>query len=626
MTMTRLSGHRKLTVLLAVLSTALTGCSKSDHKPQPPFEAKSPFEIKPPVEITGPLVSMTVASSIDDKGKPVNPRFTFPPNEPQIAVLVQLGKTDPSTLTVTWYRKSDDDSADKKLFEHQVQVKSYGYAFSIGKNPGPMLQPGRYKVVATLAGETKEIVFDISLPNTTPKNSSRNTSPLYHQLQFEADGLFRASEYRQAEAESLVRKVVYWNPSDLPPAPYPFVAGMQPPVPGQSGTYGKLLSGKYPGGCGVVIYGPPHEPEDLVADTVEIYARGWCEPDSITAYVLATVNGPRKEIGEFATVVGLGWERSEKMFGFDPCSLSGGSDLPGTRITASADFADQWHPGKAKTGHTVLILGKDTLAPLVSFASTPISGSKVEAREKIAVKITATEQKAGGSWQTGVKRIQVTAGRGELVKEPWVNSASPESQTCSQKTWKQEYEATYTIPDNPPQIVTICGLAEDYAGNPGYSCADFYTTDRWLGTLREHAQGNIYNDTVEVHFSFNEEPDGTIKGSGRVNKMTSEPVQFGNHTITRTLHIKPDEAEFPISGKRVGDEFQLDLQVPKGPTIKVDIESDNGTTEGARSVFVSEPSYHPKVKAQEGATNSFHTNLGGKFQVDATIEIHRAKR
>ncbi len=56
------------------------------------------------------------------------------------------------------------------------------------------------------------------------------------------------------------------------------------------------------------------------------------------------------------------------------------------------------------------------------------------------------------------------------------------------------------------------------------------------------------------------------------------------------------------------------------------IESDNGTTEGTRSVFVAEPSYHPKVKAQNGATNSFHTNLGGKFQVDATIEIHRAKQ
>jgi len=131
---------------------------------------------------------------------------------------------------------------------------------------------------------------------------------------------------------------------------------------------------------------------------------------------------------------------------------------------------------------------------------------------------------------------------------------------------------------------------------------------------------------VEVNFSFNEERDGTIKGTGRVATMTSEPQPFAGYTITRTLNIKPDEAEFPISGKRVGDEFQLELQVPKDRRLTIDIKSDNGTTEGSRSVFVSEPSYRPKVKAQDGAANSFHTNLGGNFQVDATIEIHRAKQ
>ena len=161
--------------------------------------------------------------------------------------------------------------------------------------------------------------------------------------------------------------------------------------------------------------------------------------------------------------------------------------------------------------------------------------------------------------------------------------------------------------NNPMPISTPCpGLARE-----------------WEGTLREHAQGNIYNDTLEVHFTFNEE-HGRIEGTGRVAKMTSEPQLFGGHTITRTLNLKRDEGEFPISGKRVGDEFQLELQVPKDRRLTVDIKSDNGATEGRRSVFVSEPSYHPKVKAEDGATNTFHTSLGGNFQVDSTIEIHKA--
>src|SRR6202043_1163478 len=98
-------------------------------------------------------------------------------------------------------------------------------------------------------------------------------------------------------------------------------------------------------------------------------------------------------------------------------------------------------------------------------------------------------------------------------------------------------------------------------------------TRDWNGTLREHAQGNIYNDTVEVNFTFSEE-HGTIKGTGRVDKMTSEPQAFVGHTITRTLNLKRDEAEFPISGQRVGDEFQLELQVPKDRRLTVDIKSE----------------------------------------------------
>src|SRR5713226_642023 len=42
----------------------------------------------PPVEAKGPIIEIVMASSIDDKGQIVNPRFTFPPNEPQISDII----------------------------------------------------------------------------------------------------------------------------------------------------------------------------------------------------------------------------------------------------------------------------------------------------------------------------------------------------------------------------------------------------------------------------------------------------------------------------------------------------------------------------------------------------------
>jgi hypothetical protein len=155
-------------------------------------------------------------------------------------------------------------------------------------------------------------------------------------------------------------------------------------------------------------------------------------------------------------------------------------------------------------------------------------------------------------------------------------------------------------------------------------CPDFVRD--WNGTLREHDQGNIYNDTVEVHFRVNEARDGRIVATARVAKLTSEPQLFTGCTVTR--NIKPDEAEFPISVTRVGDEFQFQLPTDRRLTISIKTDCPpprrSGTTEGRRSLFVSEPFYHPKVKAQNGATNSYHTSPGGNFQVDSTIEIHKA--
>lgn len=614
-----------------------TSGDTTNKGPSPPVEIKKETTKKgpsPPVEIKDPIISMVLASSIDDKGTLVNPRFSFPQTDKQITAVVQLGKIKGSQLTVTWYKTSDD--GDAKLFEHQVPVNSHERAFSVAKNQGMFMSAGTYKVVATLDGQTKDVEFDIIPPKPEPKKTTDNRAArhfaglteLEHDradsAETSSDGLLQPISHEPILDQSDVRKVAS-NQSSPSGSSSPSASMFDPLFPGASGTVTSphdrfRLEGGENQECWFIVAG---DKVDAEADDVEIISGGFCTMCCDTVAVYATVDGPPREVGRYdlqGTTAGQAIPDSNH-FRVDPCWLPGGSDLPDTtvtlkaKITTEAEFQAWW----------TTKLGDDTLAPRVHVVSTPARHSKVKEGDKISLKVDATELRNGGPWQTGVKMVQVTALPGGQVGEPWVNSASPLSQKCEQKTWEHKYEATYIVPSNPPPIIKICALAEDYVGNPASNCGDFVTGD-WYGTLREHDQGNLYNDTVEVNFSFNEERNGTIKGAGRVAEMTSEPQLFGGHTITRTLHIKPDEAAFPISGKRVGDEFQLELQVPKGPTIRVDIKSDKGTGEGARTVFVSEPSHHPKVKAQDGATNSFHTNLGGNYQVDATIEIHRAKQ
>src|SRR5438132_3994847 len=84
-----------------------------------PVKGKQPA---PPVEAKGPIMAMIMSSSIDNKGRVVNPGFTFPPNAPQITAIIRVGKITGSDLNLAWYKVSDN--GDEKLFEAHIQAKS----------------------------------------------------------------------------------------------------------------------------------------------------------------------------------------------------------------------------------------------------------------------------------------------------------------------------------------------------------------------------------------------------------------------------------------------------------------------------------------------------------------------
>ena len=135
-----------------------------------------------------PIIAIVIASALDEKGTLVNPRFTFPPNEPQITAIVYVGKTNGGQLKVAWYKVSEDEDGkpfDEKLFEHQIRVKSNERAFSVAKNPGGALGIGTYKVVATLEGQTKERKLDVATQAGSAggqREQSRNLRRLQRRL------------------------------------------------------------------------------------------------------------------------------------------------------------------------------------------------------------------------------------------------------------------------------------------------------------------------------------------------------------------------------------------------------------------------------------------------------------
>ena len=521
-----------------------------------------------------PIMAIAIASALDEKGTLVNPRFTFPPNEPQITAIVYVGKTNGGELKVAWYKVSEDEDGkplDEKLFEHQIRVKSHERAFSVAKNPGGALGSGTYKVVATLEGQTKERKLDVATQAGSAGGQGKRPA---------------------AGTTGTVAQ----------PAPAPAK------TPEES--------------CSMAARGLSNDDKDLDADTVEILTRGWC-PEHFYVQVYATVMGPPKSLGAMEA----GPDAPQAYFNTDPCGLSGPSDLPGTRITVTTRAFDSRgdSPKEAGSLDSVITLGDDTSAPMVNVIPTPARGSFVSAGQKISLQVTAKDERTGGSWQTGVRRIWLEAQPEGLDKpDEWPNP-SRLPKPCDKKTWEQDFRATYTVPRKPPPIVEICAHAEDYADNPKSNCADF-ATGEWRGTLREHAQGSIYNDTVIVIFSFSEERDGTIKGAARV-KMESAPQTFNECKSTRTL-ITPEPLLFPISGKLVDGEFHLDL--PTDYRLNLHVQTDcppprnSGTVMATRSLGMSDVFYHPKVKAQDGATNSFHKP--GAIDVSGTIEIHRAKQ
>jgi hypothetical protein len=421
----------------------------------------------------GPIVLITTASSVDDQGNLVDPQYTFEPSQPQIAAIVRVGrlKSANSPLTVTWYHLNEDD-VQEKLFEQQIAVQSDDLAYSIAKNPGTLTE-GTYQVSATLEGQTTQSPLSVRTKNT----------------------------------------------SSAPPGAAP--AG-QAPTPGGSGTYHRpapappSAAASVPG-CRVDLDSGEMWvfTRDFRADLVEVSFGGRCYTTALPMSLFATVQGPLQHIADYRVDVG---QEGTRNFWVDPCTLSSGSDLPGTQVQFTAEGELGTPSYRATVGALTLTLDRDTLAPHLEVHSSPAKGTKVKVGDKIEVNVTATEQKRLGPWQMGVHSIQVISpNAGGVVGEPWTN---PERlpKPCAAKTWAKDYHVTYTVPPNPPATIQLCAIADDYAPNESSKCANYPTGEV---TLRGNYEYSWDYDVKNMPWHFGGLSTATFTAqAGEGNSMT----------------------------------------------------------------------------------------------------------
>jgi hypothetical protein len=296
-----------------------------------------------------------------------------------------------------------------------------------------------------------------------------------------------------------------------------------------------------------------------------------------------------------------------------------------------------WATGKDKdTGEVRVTYGGDGKeGPVLKVIWSPVTkGTKVTSGKVIPVSIEASERHDEGhkTWPTGVRIVQLLEGpegQQNLIK------ATPPQGLKPPECHRANLNATYTVPsNNPPPVVHLTVMAENGAGHRNFETADFPLGD-WYGTIKAHVSGtpSSYNDTAEIEFSFDEAQNGTLRGRAHAKMTNAGSLAADGCSVTHTQ--QPSEADFPIGGHHMGNEFQLDI--PTNLQAKIQFTADKcqhgpnprtypATPQDLAFFTAMAPNfYHPKVDARDGARNTLSA-MPGVDRTEATIELHQATK
>jgi hypothetical protein len=255
-------------------------------------------------------------------------------------------------------------------------------------------------------------------------------------------------------------------------------------------------------------------------DRIDITLAVFCAPPSPGAVNSATMFATMKQaLTSLGPVPFDAYGDGGDVYKLDPCSLPGGSDLPGAVLTYGVVISKPVPTKYFKSFH----LPDDTTPPVLSM--TPPTGTLVHPGQVIEVHVTATDATDQGP-KFGIQYIQ-------LLKDPSGLIGSKDygnhSTACDTSRLTKTFTTTYTVPDNPGPVVTLTALSADFGSTATGSVSVQLPTAgvQWTGTigavtarryLEEHAGPYSCHDAWHGTLSFVVLPDKTITGSGAMTK------------------------------------------------------------------------------------------------------------
>jgi len=238
----------------------------------------------------------------------------------------------------------------------------------------------------------------------------------------------------------------------------------------------------------------------------------------------------------------------------------------------------------------------DKERPKLDTNSVPRKGAKIKAGDKITVTMVARDN--ANAWQSGIKTIQLVADSegGRFIE---VRNYLP-SPGCLAPPMERRVVATYTVPQNPPPIVRLTALTEDFGGLMDTDVGEFPTVEVWKGSVKLERDGRNPQCSAiksETEFTIAVAGDGAVTGSGTLDH-SSYTCEGQTTPGTR--------APVAIGGKKEGGAFTLFLSdwpktapLPRIPIGQWSVQVGQGSTgEETFAMFSGNPDVVFRVKLE----------------------------
>jgi hypothetical protein len=252
----------------------------------------------------------------------------------------------------------------------------------------------------------------------------------------------------------------------------------------------------------------------------------------------AAVSGPPQQIA----AVGAAERAVSAMDGTaDYCEIPGGSDFPGMIVRFVAT------DGGEATLSRDFPLPDFGEALFTGVESLPDAGARVEAGDTIKLHALGMLMDPA----LGIKVLYLYAGD-ELIEAVGNKSGSDQPISCDLRRLFAEMVSEYRVPSDPPPVIRICAKAAGFDGTEAEDCIEFYTGEVWKGTIGGEATIlGCESPMFSGDFTLVVAGDGSVTGDAHVTTSA--------YTCDNGASIPPVTLDYPISGKKIGDRFELDI-------------------------------------------------------------------